>query len=763
MTECTVPEGETIAQGDAVCAIGFDIAENRPTVKRATRDNLATSKTVFGVAKDDADGASVLVLVAGEVVENALTRLGSGNSRIIATDINQGATADQCRLIRADRPEGSEFVVGTCDENGHLTIQPRASRDKSTLHAYNVRAYGAVPNWDGTTASNNGTANLRAFTAALAAMKADSNRNTKLVADGWFYLSDTLHINQSIIFEGTGRSEPEGGGGARSWPGTWLVFPVNKDGIVLHSGFDEGGGADFTVLRNLTVSCDGSARPVDQTGHGIWIHCPATIEHVTVEFFGQNGIFVDAGSTPPGHHGIAGPFLIEKCSVGGCGGDGIHTLGSDANVGLISCCNSVANAGWGFFDETTGNTYVACQGEGNLGYDVGFERSYKAPGLGPGTNTSVFLSCYTEGPAKNELDYPVMVIGGDLADEAANIGEAFSLGQGGRVSNHLLYYVNEQGPETVQIEFGQPRNERLGGVLNFFLPNRADPNVIRYNADTGWWGLNNSTDHSRPCFRFPTTVAAPRRVAPLFENGIYYGTATVLGDVRASKALTNHIGGTGIPSPHTTGGTWEVGDVVWNSAPVPGGPIGWICTTAGTEDAELVGVTCSVDAMDGTKLTLNVLPGSLARWQYITIAGVAGVYRIVNDPGHPAPDPDLTVRIYPAAPAGAGPGAVTFSRTTFSSFGPVENIGVSTSYGAADSPHALLPSERYVTITSDATMTLPAVPVDGQTYGIKSKAGVTTTIDPNGNTIDGQHSVTLAPGDNGTFRYSAAAGEWEIR
>jgi hypothetical protein len=222
------------------------------------------------------NGNVIQILVAGEVAEESITRLGAGGadtSKIIATDINQGATADQCRLIRIDRPDGSEFVVGTCDENDNLAIQPRASQDKSTLHVYNVRAYGAVPNWDGTTAGNDGTANLGEFIAALAAMKADSNRNTKLVADGWFYLSDALHINQSIVFEGMGRSEPEGGGGARSWPGTWLVFPVNKNGIVLHSGFDEEGGADFTVLRNLTVSCDGSARPIDQTGHGIWIHC----------------------------------------------------------------------------------------------------------------------------------------------------------------------------------------------------------------------------------------------------------------------------------------------------------------------------------------------------------------------------------------------------------------------------------------------------------------------------------------------------------
>ena len=73
MVECTVPEGETIAKGDAVCVIGFDTAENRPIVKRATRVNLANSKTVFGVAKDskpnEEEKGKVFVLVAGEVAD----------------------------------------------------------------------------------------------------------------------------------------------------------------------------------------------------------------------------------------------------------------------------------------------------------------------------------------------------------------------------------------------------------------------------------------------------------------------------------------------------------------------------------------------------------------------------------------------------------------------------------------------------------------------------------------------------------------------
>ncbi len=67
-------------------------------------------------------------------------------------------------------------------------------------------------------------------------------------------------------------------------------------------------------------------------------------------------------------------------------------------------------------------------------------------------------------------------------------------------------------------------------------------------------------------------------------------------------------------------------------------------------------------------------------------------------------------------------------------------------------------------------MTLPKSPGEGQTHEIKSRPGATTKVqteDPEPPLqklkIDGEESVTLAPGDNRTFRYSAAIDEWEIR
>jgi hypothetical protein len=145
---CKIATGETIADGDAVCVTGWNGGLGIPEVKRATAANLATSKTVLGVAAFiDAGPGTVKVLVAGDVAEATLTGLNAGaaagTSRVVATNINGDSDTTQCRLIRINRPDGSEHIVGTCDENGHLTVQPRASRDASAQHVFNVKSYGA--------------------------------------------------------------------------------------------------------------------------------------------------------------------------------------------------------------------------------------------------------------------------------------------------------------------------------------------------------------------------------------------------------------------------------------------------------------------------------------------------------------------------------------------------------------------------------------------------------------------------------------------
>ncbi|MBK8214619.1 MAG: hypothetical protein IPK71_12840 [Myxococcales bacterium] len=196
----------SIATGDAVCVTGWDGLLGRPEVARASRSNLATSKTVFGVAKT-VTGTDVSVLVAGEVADGPLTGLdvgaGAGTSFVVATDVNAATAADQCRLIRVERPDGSEYVVGTCDEGGNLAIQPRASRDTSARLMFNVRSYGV------TGAGSDETAISAAASAAAASTGAILHfpSGTYVTSPG---STLTVPANVQVFFDEGATLEPNG-------------------------------------------------------------------------------------------------------------------------------------------------------------------------------------------------------------------------------------------------------------------------------------------------------------------------------------------------------------------------------------------------------------------------------------------------------------------------------------------------------------------------------------------------------------------------
>jgi hypothetical protein len=626
---------------------------------------------------------------------------------------------------------------------------------------FDVRWFGAKGEWNGIP----GIDALSSFEACLAAAKAASgNSHVKIVVDGHYYLSDTLHVRQTVTIEGSGNSDETSGVGAqRSGPGTWLIFPTNCDGIQFHHQGEPTGGADYSTIRHLTLWCkeQRAGIPVEcppdggLTGSGIFINCPVYLDHVTVANFAEHGIWVDSGTTTGVHAGNAGGFQITKCRVGANGKNGIFIRGNDSTVGLVQCCTCSINYGWGYRDETfVGTTYVACHGEANRGFseDGVLWSEYST---GNTSNSSVFFGCYAEGPY-NELGDNVLIVGGPLSlpqfqlHQDGSPGLSASIAAGNSISGQPLKFENNSGPEQTLIEFGCRSNIGVDGVvLDFSTPTHTDYNRLQWNNTTGWWNLNNSSPNSRISIQFPTTVAAPRNVAPLFTNGIFYGAALPLG-AGASAALISHSSGSAIP----TSGTWEKGDVIWNSTPAKGAAIGWACVTKGTLGT-LAGVTGSIS--NGSAALTVSSAADLAKWQYITIAGVSGSKQIIGISG-------LVITLDSAADSTIVAAAVAFDdAAVFEPFGNVNVDAPSTTYAANQ---ALVLADRYVTVTvTGKTMTLPASPVDGQTHDIKSQAGVTTIVDTEGGvlTIDGQTSVTLAPGDNGVLRYSAATGEWETR
>ncbi len=273
-TPCTVDDARDVDEGDALCVVGWDVGNARPKVARASKDKLATSKTVFGIAKTPAiDTALVDVYVAGEVVDPATVATGldvgtgAGTSRLIVTDITQtDADPDvearlQCRVKRIDDVTDVPvvfrqelFVVGTCDENGNLVIQPRHMSEETGLaRTWNAKAYGFDA---AATGADNSAALARAIGAINRASVADTFalfRGAVLeLGRGIFELAEDLHITREM----TVRGASVGGGDG----GTVLKFAAGK-GIIVDSSLTNPnpaveanpGSGNCTIIENLDI------------------------------------------------------------------------------------------------------------------------------------------------------------------------------------------------------------------------------------------------------------------------------------------------------------------------------------------------------------------------------------------------------------------------------------------------------------------------------------------------------------------------------
>jgi hypothetical protein len=509
-TQCTA--SEAINTGDAVCLTGWDAepVPQRPIVARATATKLASSKTVFGVAQTDSTPGPLFVLVAGEVAQQSITGLSTGagtTSRLVVTN---GDSLHEARLRYIYNVTGHEldtspvcdavperFVVGTSDENGNLAIQPRHNSDETGYpKAFNLLAYGAAENWDASkkAPTDNGTANLAAFNRALAAMRAEGNIGAKLVANGRFYFSDTLVLNQTIVFEGTSMNEPTVDSPdavnpnplRRSSPGTWLIFPATNaakrvTGIRLHSaGLRDvdsppglgGSGADKTILRNLTIHCylennmmpqgaDATSPDWDGNGEGHGVHASTTFyaENVTVEFFAGDGFHLIGYYSSPNPHpddpdsyvgGNLDNSRISACTVGGCGRDGYHIYGVDATSCLFDGCSAVVNRRYGFFDSTRENTYISCHAEGNGAVALGPAFPAADGAIGGEYRTeggsSTFIGCYAEGNGDRcFFDGDVTVIGGAIGNSNTAKDSTVFLLEHGVASRAPVAYFNDRG------------------------------------------------------------------------------------------------------------------------------------------------------------------------------------------------------------------------------------------------------------------------------------------------------------------------------
>lgn len=231
-----------------------------------------------------------------------------------------------------------------------------------------------------------------------------------MVAEGFFYLSNTLHITKAVELVGAGNGDLSLGAGPRR-PATVLAFPANTTGIRIHSELrddsPDGGSGGKAVIRDLMVVCTTPPPPdlpnvPKPARHGIHASAPISVENVNINYFWGNGINVVAKGDGGPEGGNADSSYFENCNAGLCGCDGFHFDGGttgDAQACVISRCSGVVNRRAGFYDATFGNTYLGCHTEENTNQVPGNpnrEKNARDYITEADANASVFITCWSK-------------------------------------------------------------------------------------------------------------------------------------------------------------------------------------------------------------------------------------------------------------------------------------------------------------------------------------------------------------------------------
>ena len=414
----------------------------------------------------------------------------------------------------------------------------------------NVVDFGAVGDWNGTS----GTDNLAAFQAAIASFPTTFDDATYsfggevLIPPGRYYLSGTLEINRQLILSGLG---------ANYLAGTVvLVFADDTDGIFIPSiaNSSTGKAGQGSVIQGLVISKHTTS---GTTGNGIVMNYKAKIINCSVIGFRENGIWIyanAAGSPSTNSNG----WLVDSCQLGGNGGNGLKVEGPDSNGGVGINILSNSNGGCGILESSfLGCTYIGCICETNT------LEGYKSTSA---SSRTIFVGCYTE-PVQppNDLVPPAAYIGG--LQGAGNTVQTNGIDLDiSRIS------IKNFAAGNALIGYSQPNTS--GSGLSFQDTNGL--NTWSFKKAVGKWGYNWSNIGSISGFVFydqtATTANGYARNITLGSYGIgsyYFG--------EANQMLLRTVAATAPAS-----GDYLVGDIVYNSAPVAGGFIGFVCTTAGS-------------------------------------------------------------------------------------------------------------------------------------------------------------------------------------
>jgi hypothetical protein len=404
---------------------------------------------------------------------------------------------------------------------------------------------------------------LSAFQAAIASFPAtydagvSSRGGVVLVPPGTYYLSGTLELNRSIIL--TGVASAFAGYGAST-----LTFADNVNGLFVpyYTTSSTGKMGAGLTIENLILNRKTTSGTL---GSGIFAETRVTIRNCSVAGFRVYGIYIKGSSTSsPATN--ANTWFIENTSLQSNGSHGLYVLGADSNAGSAHGLLTNANGGWGVYDSSfLGNTYIGCTSETNtLG-------SYATTSLNA---RNMFVGCYAEPdqPAASIIP-PSMAVGGFNMAVAGN--PFIDAGLNGLRLGTIV--------DTGNLILGYNQSVSSGIGLTF-KDTSASQFPWDFSKTTGRWGYNWANLTTPAFVMFYDSTATP-------ANGyaVDISSATCPSGGQGALGIGQHYFGNytqmkwrGLNTAAPTTGAWNVGDIVYNSAPTAGGTIGWVCTTAGT-------------------------------------------------------------------------------------------------------------------------------------------------------------------------------------
>jgi hypothetical protein len=378
---------------------------------------------------------------------------------------------------------------------------------------------------------------------------------------GAYYMSDELVLDRSLCLRGMGLGYYHDGSHSR------LIFAAGKKGIVLNhypEGVPSAGGSHISHLFLQSLGHGGQT-----TKHGIEMDVSCSIEHCTIRGFGGNGIDITADV---GVGSNSNCFYLSHLVIYSNAGHGVYCSGGDANAGIGTAINAIANGGYGIRDDGfLGNTWIGCHTSTNT------TGAYYLVG---GGSRAVLLGCYSES------DQPGSYVGSAAHVYGGLHGAGVTIDGLGFVNNSIYphHLASQESGDELDVYVRRYANR----VLQVTAPS-GDFHTM-WIEGYGYGTMYGETNTLDAYISGTDSITAGRAISippkmvvnpyGVFIGGLESGTIRYLGCTDVGQNL--FISGLILSqSLLVIPGVYGKGDTFIDSSTAAGGSLGYICTTAG--------------------------------------------------------------------------------------------------------------------------------------------------------------------------------------